>query len=466
MRLRSALMSRSGMFALLTVALLLWRLPYYGKIVLDDPFITFRYAQNLADHGAFVFNPGENVLATTTPIYGLLLTPIAALHFSLPLAASVINLLFEIAALYVLGQILSEFKLSERQQWIAFGITGVLFFTNRAMSIASQSGMETPLFTLLNLLTILCILRRRYRWGAVAGAATCLTRPDGIFVLVLLGIVILVRERRLPIAEILISLGIALPWVAYATLTYGSFIPHSITAKNAIERLWFANLSLKFSLVFYAPLRFFGIFIVLPILWAVYRLIQPERRLPGLVLLTFTLMQLAYMVLPSNLGFDWYFAPLYTMLDLLAGLGVVLFVNRRAIAWVCAIGIALGMIYSSVGNYLSVAENARIWRDGIFQVIDYLHEHAPPNSVIQSTNIGLLGYYSGLYILDPLGLASPQVVPLMADATSLTDLQIRVAAHFHPDYIISFGSEKYADYEQVAVFPTSSVPLVVYRSQS
>ena len=56
------------------IALLVVRVPYYGKLLLDDAFITFRYATNLVDHGQFVFNPGENVLATTTPLYALLLT--------------------------------------------------------------------------------------------------------------------------------------------------------------------------------------------------------------------------------------------------------------------------------------------------------------------------------------------------------------------------------------------------------
>ena len=39
----------------------------------DDGYITYRYADNLARGRGFVFNPGEPVLGTSAPGYGLLL---------------------------------------------------------------------------------------------------------------------------------------------------------------------------------------------------------------------------------------------------------------------------------------------------------------------------------------------------------------------------------------------------------
>ena len=37
--------------------------------VYDDPFITYRYAENLGEGLGFVYNPGERVLSTTTPLF-------------------------------------------------------------------------------------------------------------------------------------------------------------------------------------------------------------------------------------------------------------------------------------------------------------------------------------------------------------------------------------------------------------
>ena len=45
---------------------------FSGQAV-DDVFITYRYAQNLAAGNGFVFNPGERVFGVTEPAVGLLL---------------------------------------------------------------------------------------------------------------------------------------------------------------------------------------------------------------------------------------------------------------------------------------------------------------------------------------------------------------------------------------------------------
>lgn len=44
-----------------------------GERTVDDAYITFRYARNLVEDAGFVYNPGEHVLGTTTPLYTLLL---------------------------------------------------------------------------------------------------------------------------------------------------------------------------------------------------------------------------------------------------------------------------------------------------------------------------------------------------------------------------------------------------------
>jgi hypothetical protein len=461
------LFRRQGvLFAALAVILLVWRIPYYGKFVLDDPFITFRYAHNLVAHGQFTFNLNEYILATTTPVYAFINAGLELLGMPLPLMAMLLNLAFEIAILYILGRIISEFALQPWQSSVAFTLVGLLTITNRAMSIASNSGMETPLFLLLNLWSLWYVLRRQYFQGSIAGSLATLTRPDGILVLIVLGAAVIFYEKRFPWREIGISLLIGLPWVLYATLTHGTFIPQSILAKDTIRNIWFATLGGKLSVVFYEPLRFFGVFLVLLVLWGAYS-VSRLQRCRGTILVGFTGLHLIYLALPSNLGFEWYFAPLYTMLNLLAGLGVVSLVTLRPslryAGIICGFGVALGIGYSSVGNYLSVAHIDRMWRDGMFRAIDYLEQNAPEDIVVQCTNIGILGYYTDYYILDPLGLASRQVTELIYEATDLKDLRLRVAAAFRPDYIISFGPEPYAGYQPVAEFPTSDISLIVYK---
>jgi hypothetical protein len=44
-----------------------------GPKPIDDAYITFRYARNLAEGIGLVYNPCEHVLGTTTPLFSLVL---------------------------------------------------------------------------------------------------------------------------------------------------------------------------------------------------------------------------------------------------------------------------------------------------------------------------------------------------------------------------------------------------------
>src|SRR2546427_11263191 len=44
-----------------------------GPHPIDDAYITFRYARNLAEGLGLVYNPGEWVLGTTAPLWAMLL---------------------------------------------------------------------------------------------------------------------------------------------------------------------------------------------------------------------------------------------------------------------------------------------------------------------------------------------------------------------------------------------------------
>ena len=41
----------------------------FSEWAYDDPFITYRYARNLLNGFGFVYNPGERILSTTTPLF-------------------------------------------------------------------------------------------------------------------------------------------------------------------------------------------------------------------------------------------------------------------------------------------------------------------------------------------------------------------------------------------------------------
>ncbi len=50
-----------------------------GPRVVDDAYITFRYARNLIEGQGLVYNPGELVLGTTTPLFALIMAGMGAI---------------------------------------------------------------------------------------------------------------------------------------------------------------------------------------------------------------------------------------------------------------------------------------------------------------------------------------------------------------------------------------------------
>ena len=64
------------------------------RVDMDDFYITMRYADNIAGGKGWVFNPGERVLGTTTPLLTLLLVFPAFLGISPILGVRIIWSLF------------------------------------------------------------------------------------------------------------------------------------------------------------------------------------------------------------------------------------------------------------------------------------------------------------------------------------------------------------------------------------
>jgi len=62
------------LLTLASIAIAAWlAFKLFTSLTLEDALITYRYAQNLAEGNGFVFNIGERVLGTTTPLWALLL---------------------------------------------------------------------------------------------------------------------------------------------------------------------------------------------------------------------------------------------------------------------------------------------------------------------------------------------------------------------------------------------------------
>ena len=73
----------------------IWLRLHQPPNTVDDAYITFRYARNIASGVGFVYNAGDPVLGTTTPAYALLLAAVSRLagFYDYPRLALMVNTL-------------------------------------------------------------------------------------------------------------------------------------------------------------------------------------------------------------------------------------------------------------------------------------------------------------------------------------------------------------------------------------
>lgn len=211
--------------ALLLAAFVAPAIARRGEVALDDVFITYRYAQNLAAGQGFVFNPGERVFGTTAPGFGLLL---AGLHLVTGVSIPWLGSLSTGLSAWALGVMVFAGAHARGRGGEAF--CGALLFAGSTY-LWVHSGSEIPLA--LALLAGAAVVFGR--WPAVAGvlagvAVWC--RPDALLGAGVIGLLEWRRQRRLPwrygvVVGGVVALGLGLAWS-----WFGEPLPSTLEAKR------------------------------------------------------------------------------------------------------------------------------------------------------------------------------------------------------------------------------------------
>ncbi|MDX1996606.1 MAG: hypothetical protein SF066_02715 [Thermoanaerobaculia bacterium] len=429
-------------FAVL-VAVGFWRFSY------DDAFITYRYAANLAATGSFEYNPGERVLGTTAPGWGLGLAALTAVS---PLDVAAWGTLLSVGSLVALVlAYASMLRANEPLQRRALPLLfGVLVFTLRWN--LEMLGAETLAVAALVPWGVLCAFRGRPRLGGLLLAAAAACRLDAGLAFGVLGIVLLWRDRR---AAVRAAVAFGVPVVLYLGVvfaTFGDVRPNTLGAKqseltaalppySAQQWAW-----LERSLP--APGAAFGALALAmaavgPALLRKRRLSEASPESLAAVTLGAWLLghELAYRLVGVPFA-PWYHVPTVNAVVALAA-GGALAISRgltrnlparlRSAAAVGLAAVALFTIFRP-GAFLIGS-----WRqppDPRFVAFRSLGEHldrgAPDGATVAALEIGVLGVFAPRQrVLDLGGLVSPEVLEARR-AGRLTEL----VASRQPEYLV------------------------------
>lgn len=408
---------------------------WFAVYQVDDAFIVYRYAGNLARGLGFVFNPGERVEGVSCFLWTLLLAPFVAAGLPLPVVAPVLTGLAGLATLLLVPGLSARLdgRASPGPRDLA---PAVLLAAHPAFAAWSAGALETVPYTLLLVLA----LRdhsggsggREFRSAVWMGLATLL-RPEAPFAAAALALDRMLRGRPGGLApaarfrDLLawsgVILAFFLPFLLFRFLYFGAWLPNTWYARTGAGAAATLHEGAGYVMEFAAgivpgfgaagrPAAAAGALLIVTLLsWALPR----ERPRPA------ALMTAALLLAVALEGGDWmvlhrFLVPALPFLFcLLAGAaGGAMTRAPRLRAPAAAAGLLLVASFVTAGvrarngaNGLRV--NAEGYRRAHDEVARFLAAGAGPADLVALMDIGRIGHATGLPIFDISGLTEPVV---------------------------------------------------------
>ncbi|HRC84188.1 MAG TPA: hypothetical protein PK413_01110 [Thermoanaerobaculia bacterium] len=207
-------------------------------LVMDDSFIYFRYARNLARGFGPVFNPGERVEGYTSFLWIALLAVGDFFGIDLSLFAGLLNLAATLGTIWLLYRF-TRLLAPAASRWVWL-LPSLIFSVGATQARYVGAGMETPIYVLLVAWSVyLYLAGKAPRWVGLAFSLTTLMRPEAVLYLTVVLLYELVagegesfgqRFRRA------FSIGlwwaaVYLPYFGLRWAYYGYFLPNTFYAK-------------------------------------------------------------------------------------------------------------------------------------------------------------------------------------------------------------------------------------------
>lgn len=432
---------------------IVYAIPEIPDGLFDDGYTTFRYAVNLVRGAGLVFNPGERVLGTTSPLFTFMLAGAGRVFGlgHLETIALTFNILASVGMLYFTARILSEVGLEVEVKWAYLAVLAFLpsFLAN------GTSGMETPVVIFLMSLSLWLCIRNRLIAVAIVGVLLFLSRMDAGIWLLGLGIHLLLTKRERILrdltAPLLVFLAGVSAWLIFAKAYFGSIIPQSIVGK-AVSHGAFGMPDWQYALQFlsaFIPAARFGVWglalIVVLFILLVPAAIRLSSRYPGLrPMLYFPPLYIGIFLSTRSPLFSWYVMPPKWAFYLLVTYGIwavarwgresfhLPFQPSQVMALIGIIVFALGLndVRSQLFN-----RTPNTWQI-ISEMVD---RNVQPDGRVFLEHIGLFGYKTGRFIYDYMGLVTPETTRLKRQYG--TGWLTKGAREFNADVVILYPTD-------------------------
>ncbi len=208
---------------------------YLPRIVVDDAFISYRYARNLVSGLGLTFNPGERVEGYSNFLWVLLTAS------GMSVRLDPISWTRGLGAVSLIGSLILATHLTRRLTGsiAAAWATAMLLAASTALCGSAMGGLETGLYTLLVTASGVAIAHRRTCLASALMGLAAMTRPEGLGLCVVATAAYLLivqgEERRRPVLSLIAPcLALFGALVAFRLAYFGEWLPNSVVAKSAM----------------------------------------------------------------------------------------------------------------------------------------------------------------------------------------------------------------------------------------
>lgn len=405
---------------------------------LDDALIYHRYVRNLLEGGGLVYNAGERLNALTSPLFSYLSI----------LGTLVLGRVQE-ASIVIAGITLTLAVLVWWATFAASNERGVATILGASLAISfpylyKVYGMETPLFLLLIGVCLYLFESRNELWLGIAASLLLLTRAEGVFLLTPMAAEHLRQKRPVPSARSLVIPGVILAAHFVFTYTYyGALMPHTAMVKihQGQSGLW--GSWPPFARIGYQIDWFFGgneLLALLLIGLAALGIIGSRHTTTTRIGIAFLVLYTGFYVFLSLPNYHWYYAPYYMFGYFWAGMGVFWLWQqgtrldfpfvRKAVGVVLVSGTVLLLLVGTHTTWQSLQrkQGTSAYR----QIGEWLDRNSPQSSSVAAMEIGTVGWYSRRYMIDIVGLVTPENDRLLAAGDLGGWLELT-----EPDYVVT-----------------------------
>jgi len=371
--------------------------------MLDDSFISFRYAENFSLGQGLVYNFGEKVEGYTSFLWVLLLALGKTIGFGIIFFSKLLGTTFSIGSIFLL--INAHRFVREIDDKVA--IMATLFLgTCGIFTPWATSGMEVTMFTFFVLLSLLLYIsttqitndkKHLLVVGAVC-AISAMTRPEGVLIFAIIFIdqlILTIKNKNSAVLYLAMSFVlIYLPYFIWRYSYYGDLLPNTFYGKvgSTIDQV-------------IRGANYFGDFAIPALFLLIFALVgmfshRWFRSYWGLGLLPLTVV--VYTLYIVFVGGDCmpafrFFTPVMPILCLISGMSIALSIKRKTLTTLIVIFIVMyniaqmrinGEIYSHIKNdkVAFYGKEVGLW----------LKANAPPNATIATNTAGSIPYFSKL----------------------------------------------------------------------